>query len=66
MSAQPPVSAKAYYVAEVAKDDPRHTVHGFSPYSPVPVSPEAVQEAIAAADKDLAAIQLAHYWLKTD
>ena len=66
MSAQPPLSANAYYVTEVAKDDPHHTIHGFSPYSPVPVSPDGVHEAIVADDRDLATIQLAHYWLKTD
>jgi len=58
MSAQPPLSANTYYVAE---DNPCQAVHGFSPYSPVPVSLGAVWEAIAADDKDLAAIQLAHY-----
>jgi len=66
MSAVPAPSVNAYYVAEVSRDDPRRTIHGFSPYSPVPVSPSAVQEAITAADKDLAAIQLAHYWLQAD
>jgi len=60
------LSAITTYIVEVAKDNVRHTVHGFSPYSPSPVSPEAVREAIAANDRDLAAIQLAHYWLKTD
>jgi len=63
MSAPAPI---ANYVVEVPKDDVRRTVHGFSPYSPSPVSPDAVREAIAAKDQDLAAIQLAHYWLKTD
>jgi len=63
MSARSPI---ANYVVEVPKDDPRRTIPGFSLYSPSPVSPDAVQEAIAAEDQDLAAIQLAHYWLKTD
>jgi len=56
----------ANYVMEVSKDDVRRTVHGFLPYSPSPVSPGAVCEAIAADDRDLALIQLAHYWLKMD
>ena len=56
----------ANYIVEIPKDDIRRTVHGFSPYSPSPVPPDAVREAIAAKDPDLAAIQLAHYWLKTD
>jgi len=56
----------ATYVIEIAKDDPCRTVHGFSPYSPSPISPSAVREAITADDQDLASIQLAHYWLKTD
>ena len=30
------------------------------------MSLDAVQEVITAEDQDLAAIQLAHYWLKTD
>jgi len=54
------------YIVEVAKDDPRRTIPGFSPYSPSPVSPDAVREAIAADDQDLALIQITHYWLKTD
>jgi len=54
------------YIVEVPKDDPRCTVPGFSLYSPSPVSPEAVWEALAAHDPDLALIQLAHYWLQTD
>ena len=54
------------YVIEVPKDDPRCTVPGFSPYSPSLVSLEAVREALAAQDPDLASIQLAHYWLQTD
>jgi len=62
MSAPSPISN---YVVEVPKDDPRRTVPGFSPYSPSPVSPDTVREAIAAKDQDLAAIQLAHYWLQT-
>jgi len=66
MSAQPTLSTNAYYVAEVTKDDPCGRIHGFSPYSPVPVSPDGVREAIAADDRDLAGIQLVHYWLKTD
>jgi len=56
----------AIYVVEIAKDDPCRTIPGFSPYSPSPVSPSAVWEAIATDDQDLASIQLAHYWLKTD
>ena len=56
----------ATYVVEIAKDDPRRTVLGFSPYSPSPVSREAVQEALAVQDQDLVSIQLAHYWLQTD
>jgi len=63
MSAPAPI---ANYVVEIPKDDIRRTVHGFSPYSPSPVPLDAVREAIAAKDPDLAAIQLAHYWLKTD
>ena len=56
----------ATYVVEVAKDNPHCTIPSFSPYSPSPVSPDAVQEAIAAEDQDMAVIQLAHYWLKID
>jgi len=41
-------------------------VPGFLPYSPSPVSPEAVREALVAQDQDLASIQLAHYWLQTN
>jgi len=63
MSAPPTI---ANYIGEVPKDDPRCTIPGFSPYSPSPVSPDTVREAIATKDQDLAAIQLAHYWLKTD
>ena len=63
MSAPSPITN---YVVEVPKDDPRRTVIGFSPYSPSPISPAAVREALAERDQDLAAIQLAHYWLQTD
>ena len=63
MSAPSPITN---YIVEVAKDGVRRTVHGFSPYSPSPASPGPVREALAAGDKDLAAIQIAHYWLKTD
>jgi len=63
MSAPSPITN---YVVEVPKDDPRSTVHGFSPYSPSPVSPDAVRNALAEKDSDLASIQLAHYWLQTD
>ena len=54
------------YIVEVPKDDPCCTVPGISPYSPSPESPEAVREALAAHDPDLASIQLAHYWLQTN
>jgi len=54
------------YVVEIAKDDPCCTIPGFSPYNPSPVSPSAVREAIVVDDPDLASIQLAHYWLKTN
>ena len=63
MSAPSPI---ANYVVKVPKDDPRHTVPGFSPYSPSPVSPEAVREALVVQDQDLVSIHLAHYWLQTD
>ena len=63
MSAPSPITN---YVVEVPKDDPRRTVHGFSPYSPSPVSPDDVRKALAEKDADLASIQLAHYWLQTD
>ena len=63
MSAPSPITT---YIVEIPKDDPRRTVPGFSLYSPSPVSPDAVREALAAKDQDLAAIQLAHYWLQTD
>ena len=63
MSAPSPITN---YVVEVPKDDPRRTLPGFSPYNPSPVSPAAVREALAEKDQDLAAIQLAHYWLQTD
>ena len=63
MSAPSPVTN---YIVEVPKDDPRHTIPGFSPYSSSPVSPAAVREALAEQDQDLASIQLAHYWLQTD
>ena len=56
----------ADYVIEVSKDDLRHTITGFSPYSPSPVSPVEVRKALDEQDRDLAAIQLAHYWLQTD
>jgi len=58
MSAPPAITT---YIVEVPKDDPRRTIHGFSPYSPSPVSPDAAREALAAKDQDLAAIQIAHY-----
>jgi len=63
MSAPSPITN---YVVEVPKDDPCRTLPGFSPYSPSPVSPAAVREALAEQDQDLASIQLAHYWLQTD
>jgi len=63
MSAPSPI---ANYVVEVPKDNPHCTVPDFSPYSPYPVSPAAVREALAEQDQDLASIQLAHYWLQTD
>ena len=63
MSAPSPITN---YVVKVPKDDPRRTVSGFSPYSPSPVSPATVREALAERDPDLASIQLAHYWLQTD
>jgi len=62
MSAPSPVTT---YIVEVPKDDARRTIAGFSPFSPSPVSPSALQ-AITVEDQDLASIQLAHYWLKTD
>ena len=63
MSAPSPITN---YIVKIPKDNPRRTVPGFSPYSPSPVSPDAVREALAAKDQDLAAIQLAHYWLQTN
>jgi len=63
MSAPAPIVT---YIAEIPKDDVCRSLAGFSLYSPSPTSPGAVQEALAAGDKDLAAIQLAHDWLKTD
>ena len=63
MSAPSPITL---YVAEIPKDDPRCSIHGFSPYSPSPVSLDAVHEALKVQDPDLASIQLAHYWLQTD
>jgi len=63
MSAPSPI---VNYIVEIPKDDPRRTIHGFSPYSPSPVSPAAVREALAEKDLDLASNQLAHYWLQTD
>jgi len=63
MSAPSPITN---YVIEISKDDPRRTIDGFSPYSPSPVSPAAVRKALDEQDRDLASIQLAHYWLQTD
>jgi len=63
MSAPAPI---ANYVIEVSKDDPRRTITGFSPYSPSPVSPAEVRKVLDDQDRDLAAIQLAHYRLQTD
>ena len=63
MSAPSPINN---YVVEVPKDDVCRSLTGFSLYSPSPASPGTVREALAAGDTDLAAIQLAHYWLKTD
>jgi len=63
MSAPSPIAS---YVAEISKDDPCHLIHRFLPYSPSPVSPDVVHEALEVQDPDLASIQLAHYWLQTD
>ena len=66
MSAEPTNVPVAMYIVEVSKDDPRRTIDGFSPYSPSPVSPVEVRKALDEQDRDLASIQLAHYWLQTD
>jgi len=48
------------YITEVSKDDPNRFITSFEPYRPSPVSPDAID------DKDLALIQVAHYWLQMD